>query len=73
MQKSVPVQNAPSAIGNSDLNFPVTLHYLESSPIVARGPSTGRRYEFSKALPDQLVDSRDAEHLLRTGFFRRAF
>jgi hypothetical protein len=32
---------------------------------------TGRRYSFSQAQPDQVVDPRDAEALLRTRFFRR--
>lgn len=48
------------------------LRYLEQSPILVRGPATGRYYEFSEAQPDQHVDSRDAPQLLRTSFFRRA-
>jgi hypothetical protein len=50
----------------------VRLRYLEQSPILVRGPVTGRYYEFSEAQPDQHVDSRDAPQLLRTSFFRRA-
>lgn len=49
----------------------INLHYLESSPILAIGMITGRQYEFSGAHPDQSVDARDAEALLRTRFFRR--
>jgi hypothetical protein len=44
---------------------------LENSLIVVRGPATGRQYQFSGAHPDQSVDARDAEALLRTRFFRR--
>ena len=55
-----------SAIGT------VRLRYLEQSPILVRGPVTGRYYEFSEAQPDQYIDSRDAPQLLRTSFFRRA-
>lgn len=50
----------------------VMLHYLERSPILVQGPVTGRPYEFSGARPDQSVDVRDAEALLRTRFFRKA-
>lgn len=51
----------------------VTLRYLESSPVLVRGPATGRQYEFSGTHPIQAVDGRDAEALLRTRFFRRAY
>lgn len=50
----------------------VRLRYLERSPVLVRGPVTGRQYEFSGSRPVQRVDGRDAEALLRTGFFRRA-
>ena len=49
----------------------VVLRYLEHSPVVIHGSSTGRRYEFSAASPKQRVDARDAESLLATPFFRR--
>ncbi|MBK7955510.1 MAG: hypothetical protein IPK02_17025 [Candidatus Accumulibacter sp.] len=48
------------------------LRYLEHSPVVIQGSSTGRRYEFSAASPKQQVDARDAALLLATPFFRRA-
>jgi hypothetical protein len=48
----------------------VTLRYLEISPILVRG-QTGRPYTFSGANPNQSVDPRDAEALLRTRFFRQ--
>jgi hypothetical protein len=50
----------------------VRLRYLESSPILVRGPETGRQYQFSATEPLQTVDPRDAPALLRTGFFRQA-
>ena len=53
--------------------FSLTLHYLEDSPIVVRGSSSGRQYTFSGKDPDQLVDARDAQALLRTRFFRRNY
>jgi hypothetical protein len=49
----------------------VSLHYLESSPIRVKGTVTSRYYEFSRTNPDQPVDTRDAEALLNTRFFRR--
>jgi hypothetical protein len=48
------------------------VRYLEKSPVLVRGPATGRPYEFSAARPVQPVDSRDAGPLLRTRFFSRA-
>jgi len=61
---------APAVPANSD--GMVTLHYLEQSPILVRGPVSGRYYEFSAARPDRQIDPRDAPQLLRTSFFRRA-
>lgn len=46
------------------------LRYLETSPILVRGPASGRLYEFSGGSPVQSVDTRDAQALLRTRFFR---
>ena len=49
----------------------VKLSYVEHSPILVRGSSTGRHYQFSGASPVQDVDGRDAAAMLRTGYFRR--
>ena len=49
----------------------VSILYLEKSPILVRGPVTGRNYEFSSACRVQVVHPSDAEALLRTRFFRR--
>jgi hypothetical protein len=49
----------------------VNLRYLEKSPILVRGPATGRQYDFSHTHPVRAVDARDADALLRTRFFRR--
>lgn len=51
----------------------VKVHYLERSPIVVRGPVTGRQYAFSREHPTQLVEPRDADSLLQTRFFRRGY
>jgi|GraSoiStandDraft_35_1057300.scaffolds.fasta_scaffold1804181_2 hypothetical protein len=56
---------------NIDESGAVMLRYLERSPILVRGSSTGRHYQFSGTHPVQAVDSRDATALLSTGFFRR--
>ncbi|MBZ5583275.1 MAG: hypothetical protein LAQ30_13925 [Acidobacteriia bacterium] len=45
------------------------LRYLESRPILVRGPSTGRHYTFSAAQPLQAVHARDVDALVRTGLF----
>jgi hypothetical protein len=49
----------------------VMLKYVEDSPILVRGSSTGRHYQFSGVSPVQEVDVRDAVAMLRTGYFRR--
>jgi hypothetical protein len=47
----------------------VALRYTETSPILVKGPATGRQYQFSGPNPVQAVDARDAAALLRTRFF----
>jgi hypothetical protein len=49
----------------------VAVEYLERTKIQVRGAVTGRVYEFSRAVPLQHVDPRDAPRLLGTRFFRR--
>lgn len=60
-----------TSASTESISSSVTLRYLESSPILVRGPATGRQYQFSGTRPVQPVDARDAEALLRTRFFRR--
>jgi hypothetical protein len=48
----------------------VEIRYVEQSPVVVRGPVTGRTYQFSSAAPIQKVHGSDAEALIRTRFFR---
>jgi hypothetical protein len=50
----------------------VVLRYTETSPILVRGPASGRQYQFSGSKPVQTVDPRDAAALLRTGFFSQS-
>jgi hypothetical protein len=52
-------------------NSSVALRYTETSPILVRGPASGRHYQFSGSNPVQAVDGRDVAALLRTAFFRR--
>jgi len=49
----------------------IELRYLARSPIVVRGPATGREYRFSAAAPLQQVARADVELLLRTPYFAR--
>ena len=49
----------------------MALRYLQSPPILVRGPSTGRHYSFSGAQPLQPVHARDVDALLRTGLFAK--
>jgi len=61
-----PTYNSPATAWSS-----VRLRYLQQSPIRVGGPVTGKHYDFSGAQPVMAVESRDAEALLRTGFFAR--
>ena len=49
----------------------ITLRYLQTAPILVRGPITGQAYRFSGPYPEQFVDARDVETLLQTRLFRR--
>ena len=49
----------------------VRVRYLESVPVAVNGRYTARRYYFSRVNPVQEVDTRDAEGLLGTRYFRR--
>ena len=49
----------------------VALRYTETSPILVKGPASGRQYQFSGSSPVQAVDVRDVAALLRTRFFRQ--
>ncbi len=60
---------APSISAVAAHAYAVMLEYTESSLIVVEGTATRRRYEFSAARRLQMVDSGDAEALLRTRFF----
>lgn len=46
------------------------LRYLAQSPVLVRGPSSGKEYRFSAAQPVQRVARSDSAALLRTGHFR---
>jgi len=50
----------------------VAIRYTETSPILVLGPASGRRYQFSRAKPVQIVEARDAAALLRTRFFTQS-
>lgn len=50
----------------------VRLHFTRQAGVRVRGPVSGASYTFSGEAPLQSVDARDAEPLLRTGYFRRA-
>ena len=55
----------------SGMQSSVAIRYTGSSPLRARGPVTGRQYEFSGSHPVRSVDTRDAALLLRTSLFRQ--
>jgi hypothetical protein len=49
----------------------VRLRYLQQSPVLVRGASTGLFYHFSAEQAEAVVDAGDAPALERTGFFQR--
>lgn len=49
----------------------IRLRYLARSPILVRGPTSGRAYRFSGEAPVQSVARADAQSLLASGHFRR--
>ena len=51
----------------------VRVRYTERARVRVRGPVSGRDYVFSGEAPVGAVDARDAERLLGTGYFRRAY
>jgi hypothetical protein len=53
-------------------HYSIVVRYTETSPILVRGPVSGRQYQFSGSKPVQAVDPRDAAALLRTGFFSQS-
>ena len=67
--QSIPPQAATPV---STQQSSISVRYVETSPIRVRGLVSGIRYEFSRAVPTQQIDARDAPSLLNTRFFRRA-
>jgi hypothetical protein len=53
--------------------LPVRVRYTRQARVRVGGPVSGRSYEFSGADAVQSVDSRDADGLVSTGFFRRVY
>lgn len=64
---------APVAEGAAAVPAAVRLRFLERARVRVRGPATGTDYEFSSSEPVRAVHAGDAEALLRTGHFSRAF
>jgi hypothetical protein len=67
--------NAPAAIwpvlAKRSSPRHIALRYIANPSVRVRGPVTGQAYEFSSAQRIQSVDTRDAEALMKTRFFRR--
>jgi hypothetical protein len=65
----------PSSVPEAAPAAPTTVRvrYTQQAGVRVRGPASGRSYEFSVVAAVQSVDSRDAEGLVGTGFFRRVY
>jgi hypothetical protein len=70
-----PALNEPAALATrltaSAAAGRVTVRYCGNSTILVRGPVTGQTYRFSAAEPNQDVDARDVESLVRAALFQR--
>lgn len=64
--------DTPSADG-APVPGTVRLRFTREAGVRVRGPVSGQGYTFSGGAPVQPVDARDADGLLRTGYFRRAY
>jgi hypothetical protein len=62
------VNHAPPFASPSE---PVSVRYLENSPILVHGPVTRRHYKFSGSSAVQSIDARDASAILQSPLFRR--
>ena len=65
LARPAPVYTSPVSISAA-----VSIRYLQDAPIMVRGPSTGRHYQFTGSTPVQRVDAADAGPLVRSGYFR---
>jgi hypothetical protein len=61
-------QNGAPVSNGSELK----IEFKQRSPMMVRGPSTGRHYQFAPESYAQMVDARDAHALIESGYFRRA-
>jgi hypothetical protein len=67
---------APAAVPAAEGAPPpgtIRLRFTREVGVRVRGPVSGHAYAFSGDAPVQPVDARDADGLLRTGYFRRAY
>jgi hypothetical protein len=46
------------------------VRFTQKAAILIRGPVTGRHYQFHEGTYSQLVDTRDAVVLIKTGYFQ---
>jgi hypothetical protein len=49
----------------------VPITFTRKTPVLIRGPVTGRHYQFHEGAYSRPVDPRDAAVLLKTGYFQR--
>jgi hypothetical protein len=64
-------ENLKQPVAASNRGTVITLEYLASAPIVARGTATGVQYQFKGERSRYYVDESDAVQFLRTKLFRR--
>ena len=72
-QRAALIQNKPvtaqtSHAADSSLN----VRFKQSSPVLIRGPVTGRHFQFNGSTNTQAIDARDAAALIKTGYFQLA-
>lgn len=50
----------------------VNIRFKQATAVLVRGPVTGRHYQFDGSRNTQRVDVRDANALIKTGYFQPA-
>ena len=71
-QRAAIAQNKQSGVQNSHdaAGALVSLRFKQSSPVMVRGPVTGKHYQFNGSVNTQRVDARDAAALIKSGYFQ---
>ncbi|QNI32932.1 hypothetical protein H7849_02780 [Alloacidobacterium dinghuense] len=69
-QRAALTQNKPAIAQTHTAGSSVNVRFKQPSPVLVRGPITGRHYQFNGSVNTLSVDARDAAALIKTGYFQ---